>query len=178
MLEFLKAPFLVLYFPYYALMAFLEMLSAILLSVLIILLSTLSVIRHRICSNNYNWLLNLNLIYETPWTGAGSGWFISVFEKPNWFRLTGLLTLVLLMWKWMCLFWRKNHLWKFWGWLSILNGIGALTSSLLLIAKSASREIGALIGSIKFLSPEVAVSLWIYHTVIHGILLSRLCWYP
>ena len=30
-----------------------------------ILLSTLSVIRHLICANNQNWLPNLNLIYET-----------------------------------------------------------------------------------------------------------------
>ena len=30
-----------------------------------ILLSTLSVIRHLICSNNQNWLLTFNLIYET-----------------------------------------------------------------------------------------------------------------
>ena len=30
----------------------------------VILLSILSVTRHLICSNNLNWLLNLNLIYE------------------------------------------------------------------------------------------------------------------
>ena len=35
-----------------------------------ILLSILSVIRHMICGNNLNWLLNLNLIYETLWTGV------------------------------------------------------------------------------------------------------------
>ena len=29
-----------------------------------------SVIRHLICGNNWNWLLNLNLIYESLWTGA------------------------------------------------------------------------------------------------------------
>ena len=34
------------------------------------LLSIPSVIRHLICGNNLNWLLNFNLIYETPWTGA------------------------------------------------------------------------------------------------------------
>ena len=49
MLEFLKAPFLVLHFSYYTLMTFLMMLSAILLSMLMILLSTLNVIRHLIC---------------------------------------------------------------------------------------------------------------------------------
>ena len=43
----------------------LTMLSVILLSMLMILLFILSVIRHLICGNNLNWLLNLNLIYET-----------------------------------------------------------------------------------------------------------------
>ena len=81
MLEFLKAPFLVLHFSYYTLMTFLMMLSVILLSMLMILLSILSVIRHLICGNNLNWLLNLNLIYETLWTGARSDLLISVLEK-------------------------------------------------------------------------------------------------
>ena len=62
-----------------------------------ILLSTLSVINHLICGNNQNLLLNLNLIYDTQWTGAGSGWLVSILEKLNWFCLTGLITLVLLM---------------------------------------------------------------------------------
>ena len=53
-LEFLKAPFLVLQFYKYTLMTFLMMLSVTFLSMLIILLSTLSLIRHLICSNNYN----------------------------------------------------------------------------------------------------------------------------
>ena len=52
MLEFLKGPFLVLHFSYYALMTFLMVFSVILLSILIILLSTLNVIRHLICGNN------------------------------------------------------------------------------------------------------------------------------
>ena len=64
MLEFLKAPFLVLQFSYYILMSFLMMLSVILLSLLVILLSTLNVIRHLIYSNNWNWLVNLNLICD------------------------------------------------------------------------------------------------------------------
>ena len=65
MVEFLKAPFLGLHFSCYTLMTFLTMLSVILLSMLMILLFILSVIRHLICGNNLNWLLNLNLIYET-----------------------------------------------------------------------------------------------------------------
>ena len=52
MLEFLKTPFLVLHFSYYTLMTYLMMLSVILLSLLMILPSVLSVIRHLICGNN------------------------------------------------------------------------------------------------------------------------------
>ena len=72
MLEFLKTP-LVLHFSYYTLMAFLRMLSVILLSLLMILLSILSVIRRLICGNCLNWLLNLNLTQERLQTGAGDG---------------------------------------------------------------------------------------------------------
>ena len=43
-------------------MTFLIMLSAILLTMLMILLSILSVIGHLIYGNNLSWLLNLNLI--------------------------------------------------------------------------------------------------------------------
>ena len=52
MLKFLKDPFSVLHFSYSMLMTFLMMLSAILVSILMILLSTLNVIRHLICGNN------------------------------------------------------------------------------------------------------------------------------
>ena len=93
--EFLKGPFLALHFPYYTLMTFL-MLSVILLFMLMILLSILSVIKRLICGNNLNWL-NLNLIYETLWTGEGSGLLISMLGKLNWFCFTSLITLVLLM---------------------------------------------------------------------------------
>ena len=55
--------------------------SVILLFMLMILLSVPNVIRHLICGNNQNWLLNLNLIYKTLWTGAGSDWLISMLEK-------------------------------------------------------------------------------------------------
>ena len=114
MLEFLKASFLVLHFFDYTLMTFLTMLSVTLLSMLMKLLSILSVTRHLICSSNLNWLLNLNLIYKTLWTGARSDSSISMLGKLNWFCLTGLITLVLLMWKWMGLFLRKNHILRCW----------------------------------------------------------------
>ena len=95
MLEFLKAPFLVLHFSCYILMTFLTMLSVILLSMLMILHSILSVIRHLICGNTLNWLLYLNLIYKTLWAWAKSG-LLSMLRKLNWFHLTSLIILVLL----------------------------------------------------------------------------------
>ena len=94
-LDFLKAPFLVLRFFYYTLMTLLMMLYVILLSMLMILLSILSVVRHLICSSNLNWLLSLNLIYETLWTGAGSSFLILMLQKFNWFCLNSLITLEL-----------------------------------------------------------------------------------
>ena len=97
MREFLQAPFLVLHFSYCTLMTFLMMLSVILQSMLMILLSILSAIGHLICGNNLNWLLNLNLIYETQWTEVRSGLLISMLGKLSWFCLTGLITMVLLM---------------------------------------------------------------------------------
>ena len=97
MLQFLKAPFSVLHFTCYTLMTFLVMLSVILLYMVMVQLSILSVISHRIYGNNLNWLLNLNLIYKTLWTEARSCLLISMLGKLNWFRLTGLITLVLLM---------------------------------------------------------------------------------
>ena len=78
-------------------------------------------------------LLELAWIWSTRhWTGAGSGWVISMMEKLNYFRLTCFITLVLLMLKRMGLFLRKNNLLGCWDWLSLLNWIGVLTLSLLL----------------------------------------------
>ena len=118
MLEF-KAPFLVLHFSCYTLMTFLTILSVTLLSMLMMLLFILSVIRHLICGNNLNWLLILNLIYETLWTGGWDCMLISMLGKLNWFCLISLIILVQLMWKWMGLFLRKNHLSRCWGWASL-----------------------------------------------------------
>ena len=57
------------------------MLSVMLLSILMILLSILSVIRHLIFSNNLNWLLNLNRIYETlEW---GRTWLVDFNAEKN-----------------------------------------------------------------------------------------------
>ena len=65
--------------------------------ILLSMLMILSVIRHLICGNNWNWFLNLNLIYETLWSGAGSGVLISMLEKHGWFGFTSLITLKLLL---------------------------------------------------------------------------------
>ena len=126
-LDFLKAPLLVLHLSYYTLVTFLMMLSVILLSILMILLSTLRVIRHLTCCNN-NCFLNLNLVCETLWSGVGSGLLSFSAGKPTLF----CLTLVLFMWKWVGVFFWKNHLLKSWVWPSHLNWIGAFTLSLLL----------------------------------------------
>ena len=48
------------------------------------------------------------------------------------FHLTSLITLVLLTWKWMGLFLRKNHLLRCWGWLFSCKLDWVLTLSLLL----------------------------------------------
>ena len=66
------------------LMTFL-MLSVILLSTPIILLSTLSVIRHLIYGNTKSWQLNFNLIYKKLWTSAGSDLLISMLENSTCF---------------------------------------------------------------------------------------------
>ena len=61
------------------------------------LVSSTKLIRHLICGNNLNWLLNLNLIYETLWTGVRSSMLISMLGKLSWFCLTVVITMVLLM---------------------------------------------------------------------------------
>ena len=114
MLDFLKVPFLVLHFFYFKLMIFLMMLSVILLSMLMILLSILSVIRHLICGNNLNWLLNLNLIYKTlDW---GKKWLVGFNAGKtqlvlfDWSNKTGSIDV-----KMEGLFLRKNHVLRCWG---------------------------------------------------------------
>ena len=60
-----------------------------------------------------------------------------------WKNSTGLsspITLVLLVWKLMGLFLKKNHLLRSWGWLSLRNWIGALTLSQLLNLPSGKLE--------------------------------------
>ena len=71
------------------------MLSVILLSLLMILLSALSVIRHLIFDSNYSRLLNLNLTWQTlDW---GMKWLVDFTAVKTQLCLTGLITMVLLM---------------------------------------------------------------------------------
>ena len=39
----------------------------------------------------------LNLVYKILWTGVRSDFMISMLVKLSWFRLTGLITMVLLI---------------------------------------------------------------------------------
>ena len=64
MLESLKALFLVQRLSYYTIMTFLMILSAILLSMLMILPTTISVVKNLICDSSQNCLLSLHLIYN------------------------------------------------------------------------------------------------------------------
>ena len=99
-------------FVCYTFMTLLAMISATLLSMLMILLSTLTVIRHLICPKNWIWPLTLNLTYETLWSRAGSCWLTLLLEGS--------------------VLEKKNHLLRCWDCLSLLNWIGAPTLSLLL----------------------------------------------
>ena len=113
-------------------------------------------IRLLICDNNSNWVVNLNLICETLWTGkkwlvdfnagktrlvlfdlSNNNGFIdlerdgSVLEEKSSFKMLGLTFSYKLDWG----------------------------SYIISIAKTASKKIGALIRSVKFLWPEVALYL-------------------
>ena len=106
MLELLKGPFLGLIFSRYVLMALLMMQSVTLLSMLMMLLSTLIARRYQICGKTKLWRLNLNLNYETPKTEARIGLLIFIPKRLSLVRLTSVITLLLLMWKWIVC-WRK-----------------------------------------------------------------------
>ena len=142
LLEFLKGPFLVLHFSYFTLITFLMVLSVILLSMLIILLSILNMIRHLICGNNHKKRLvhfntgktQLVSFHQSHNTGAMDVEMDGyVLEEKSFLKILGLT------------FSSK------WDW-------GSYTIS---IAKTASKKIGALIHSMKFLSPEGALYIYI-----------------
>ena len=94
------------------------------------------------------WIGFWTWIWSTRHCGLGQEvpcWF-QFWEKLSWFGLNGLITLVLLTWKWVGLFLMKKHLLRCWDWSSPLNWIGVLTLSL---AKSASKKIWAIISFLK-----------------------------
>ena len=97
MMEFLKAPFLVLHFFYYTLMTFLMLLFVILLSMLMIPLSSLGAIRRLICGKKL--VLASELKADLQDTGdRDRKWLVDfIVEKLDWFCLTSIITLVLLV---------------------------------------------------------------------------------
>ena len=144
-------------------MTFLMMLSVILLSILLILLSILSVIRHLICGNELNWPLNLNLIYETQWTWARSGLLISVLGKPVSFDWSNDIGAINVKMDGSVL--EEKSSFKMLG-LTFSSKLD-WGSCIISIAKIGSKKIGALIRSMKFLSPEVA--LYLYKSTIRHV---------
>ena len=91
------------------------------------------------------------------WTGVKSGLLISVLGKRCWFHLTNVITMVVLMRKWIGLFLRMLGLI-----FSSKLGWGSFSIS---ISETASKKIRVLIRSIKFISPENA--LYLYKFAIH-----------
>ena len=123
MLEFLKAPFLVLHFSFYTLMTFLMILSVTLISMLMMLL-------YSKCDQASDLWQQFEFASELE---------SDLRDTVDWGRKrlvdfnAGKTQLVLfdrscntaiLIWKWMGLFLRKNHLLRYWAWLSLLNWIG------------------------------------------------------
>ena len=112
-------------------------------------------IRHQISGNNWNWLLNLNLIYQTLWTWARSGLLISMLGKLFSFdrsnntgsidvKMDGSVLEEKSSFKMLGLTFSSELDWG-----SYINSI----------AKSAFIKIDTLICSMKFLSPEVVLYL-------------------
>ena len=178
MLDFVKAPFLHPFrapnFSYYTLMTFL-MLSVILLSMLMILL-------YFKCDQVSDLWQQLELTSELEsdlWTGTGSGLLISMLEKFNWFRLTVLIinTGAVSMKMSGSALEEKSYI-KMLG-LTFSSKLD-WGSCIISIAKTASKKIGALIRSIKFLSPEVPLIsanlpyAHTWNTVITSLIFLRL----
>ena len=91
-----------------------------------------------------------------------------MLEKVSWFRLTGLITGAIDVKMDGCVPEKKSCL-KMLG-LSFCSKSDWGSSSIS-IAKTSSKKIGALTRSMKFVSPEVALYLCIYHMAMYGLLL-------
>ena len=105
--------------------------------------------------SNYNWLLNLNLIYETLWTGVGSGLFISMLGKLSFDQSNNTGAVDVKMDGSVC---EEKSSFKMLG-LTFSSKLD-WGSYIISVAKTSSEKIGALICSIKFLSPEFALYLY------------------
>ena len=146
MLDFLKTPFLLLHFSCYKLMTLLMMLSVLLLSMLMIVLSK--------CNQASDLSEQLDLAAELEsdiWDTVDT----VDREKLSLFYVTGIITLLPLIWKWMGLY-KENHLLRSRGCLSLLNWGSYIIS----IAKTVCKKIRALICSVDFLSSEFALYLY------------------
>ena len=91
-----------------------------------------------------------------------------------WKNSTGLMLLVVLMWKGMSLSLRKNHLLRGWGWLSLLNWIGVLTFSLFL--KLPPRKLQPWLDLWSFFCLKLLCISMNLPTPMYRILLSHLYW--
>ena len=144
------------------------MLSVILLSMLMILLFTVILIRHLICDNNQNWLRKLNLIYATLWFGAKSGLFITIAidVKMDRYVLEEKSSVRMLE-------------------LTFSSKLDQ-GSSIVCIAKTPPKKIGAFIHSMKFLLLEAALylcksTIWpctehAWNTFMSGLMLLAATW--
>ena len=111
-------------------------------------------IRHLICGVNQNWLLNLNLGIKTLWTRAEVAIWFQCWKNSTGFVLACLITLVLLIRKWVGLFLKKNSSFKMLG-LTFCCKLD-WDSYIIFIAKTVSWIIGLLIHSIRFICSQVA----------------------
>ena len=105
---------------------------------------------------------------------AENGLLISMLENLICFQLTSLITLLLLMGKWINLFLKKNYILRCWGSVSLLNWIGALTLSLFLILSPRKLESWFVLWSF-FLMRFSCISINLpYNLAWHTVFMSRL----
>ena len=159
MLVFLRLSLLVVHFAYYILMTLPVMLFSILLSMLMTLISIQSG-RLQIQSvfNLNSTCFNLNL--NTLWTGLEMTCWFQYWKKLNWFHLTGWITVVLSIWRWMGLICRKNDLLICWIFFFFLIGLRVLHWLYYFGFITSLKKIEAWICCMKFLPPEAAVYLY------------------
>ena len=124
-----------------------------------------SVIRHLICGNILNWLLNLNLEKWLVDFNTGKTQLVSFDQSNN----NGSIDVKM---DWSVL--EEKSSFKMFG-LTFSSKLD-WGSYIISIDKTASKKIGALIRSVKFFSSEVALYLCKCTIVLHGTLLPYLFW--